>query len=525
MTLAPGQHQPLDEQRQWLAAGTAPRPTVRALPPFPEFCGDVLGLDLSTRQGHVAIAKAVDGLALTADEPALFTSYTGLESPRRGGYDYILELFGRQSGKTEQAAARLVYAAVKAVLAGQRDVACVGMSQDHRAAQRVLFTYVERFFERPLLQGLVVSKTQDTIVLQGNVKIMVLPCRPQAIRGLRCVLVVLDEVCHFRSSENVPLDRDAWRAALPTLLTTNGKIIALSSPVGSVGLAYELHRTHYGHDSDVLIVQGPSIAFNPTLTTKALDQIRMVDPEGAEAELEGQFLANVTALIDEAALVAAVDHGVTVRPPVSGREYAAAVDTATGMKSGRDRWAAAIAHSDNGIGVLDALLLIKPPFSPTTAAEQTAALCKTYGVREIFSDRFAAGFSDDIFARTGVTLKPSERSTSDYHLDFAGAVNSGLVRLLDHAELLKEYRGLERRRGPVKDRADHRRGSHDDAAAAVSAVLTQVRQPKKATFAFIPVANPVMGAGPARARGETLEAWSARTAREHQRAWQREYFR
>src|SRR5204863_8853227 len=106
-----------------------------------------------------------------------------------------------------------------------------------------------RFFDAPLLRGLVVSRTADTITLVGNVRVLILPCRPAAIRGLRCVCVVLDEVAHFRSTDNLPLDREAWRAALPTLLTTGGQLLALSSPYVASGLAFDLHARHYGRDA------------------------------------------------------------------------------------------------------------------------------------------------------------------------------------------------------------------------------------------------------------------------------------
>ena len=53
------------------------------LPPFPEFAADVLGLDMATRRGHVAIQKALDGLPLDDGELALFTEYTGREANER----------------------------------------------------------------------------------------------------------------------------------------------------------------------------------------------------------------------------------------------------------------------------------------------------------------------------------------------------------------------------------------------------------------------------------------------------------
>jgi hypothetical protein len=445
--------------------------TVRSLPPFADFAHDVLGLDTATRRAQIVIQKALDGSPFDGGELDLFRLHTGRETPRASGYPYGLVLVGRQGGKTEQAAARLVYEATAAVLGGQRDVACVGISQDHRAAQRVLFGYVQRCFERPLLRGLVRSQTQDAIVLDAGVRVLVLPCRPASIRGLRCRCVVLDEVAHFRSSENLPLDREAWRASLPTLLTTNGKLLALTSPYVASGLAHDLHRQHYGRDSDVLVWQSPSYVLHPGLSTSALSQLREADPEGAAAEIEGEFLTTVAALLDEDALSAAVDEGVAVRKPVAGRQYAAFVDVATGTKATGDRWACGIAHVEDGVSVLDALLVVAPPFSPQTAAEQTAALCKEYGVSEVSGDKFAAGFSDEAFGRAGLRYVPALASKSELYIRFAAAVQSGTVRLLDLPEVLKEARGLERRRGATQDRVDHRRGGRDDAINAAAGAL------------------------------------------------------
>jgi hypothetical protein len=55
-------------------------------------------------------------------------------------------------------------------------------------------------------------------------------------------------------------------------------------------------------------------------------------------------------------------------------------------------------------------------------------------------------------------------------------VNSARVRLLDDAELLRELRGLERRRGATRDRVDHRPGAHDDRAIAVTVALVQASE-------------------------------------------------
>jgi hypothetical protein len=144
--------------------------------------------------------------------------------------------------------------------------------------------------------------------------------------------------------------------------------------------------------------------------------------------------------------------------------------------------------------VLDALLVISPPFSPETAAQQTAAFVLSYGLGVATGDRFAGGFSHECFARAGMTLEPAPKTTSDLHLDFAALLSSGQARLLDHEGLLSELRGLERRRGATRDRVDHRRGGHDDAACAVAGAMVAAALPAKdpgsAAAAILPDAWP-----------------------------------
>jgi hypothetical protein len=145
----------------------------------------------------------------------------------------------------------------------------------------------------------------------------------------------------------------------------------------------------------------------------------------------------------------------------------------------------AIAHRDGDVAVLDALTVIRPPFSVSTAAQQTAALCRSYGVRDVHGDAFAKGFSADAFAHAGLRWRAAERTTSDGYIDFAGALGSGRVRLLDRPDLLRELRGLERRRGTTRDRVDHRRGAHDDAAAACAGAICAALAPRPGASAAV----------------------------------------
>jgi hypothetical protein len=65
-------------------------------------------------------------------------------------------------------------------------------------------------------------------------------------------------------------------------------------------------------------------------------------------------------------------------------------------------------------------------------------------------------------------------------------VNARAVRLLDQPDLLRELRGLERRRGVSgRDRVDHRPGAHDDLAVAAAGVLSALVKASEPTIAYI----------------------------------------
>jgi hypothetical protein len=56
-------------------------------------------------------------------------------------------------------------------------------------------------------------------------------------------------------------------------------------------------------------------------------------------------------------------------------------------------------------------------------------------------------------------------------LELLPLVMSARIELLDDAKILREFRGLERRRGSSgRDRVDHPPGQHDDRANAVAGV-------------------------------------------------------
>jgi hypothetical protein len=152
------------------------------------------------------------------------------------------------------------------------------------------------------------------------------------------------------------------------------------------------------------------------------------------------------------------------------------LDPASGVKGGDD-FAAAKARQQGDLSVLEAVRVWHPPFSPAAVVEECAAWIRSCGESEGHGDRWSGDLVREMFQIQGVNYIASELDKGQIYLAFLPLVNSGRVRLLDHPELMRQLRGLERRRGwGGRDRVDHRRGAHDDLANAAAGAIVLVAQ-------------------------------------------------
>jgi hypothetical protein len=124
--------------------------------------------------------------------------------------------------------------------------------------------------------------------------------------------------------------------------------------------------------------------------------------------------------------------------------------------------------------VLDLARAWSPPFNPGgVITEITEDILPRYNnLTVIFGDRYAPGFVAEHFRAKGIRYEPSQLDRSQLYLELLPLVNSRQVVLLDLPDLMRELRGLERRRGPTgRDRVDHLRGSRDDLANSAAGSL------------------------------------------------------
>jgi hypothetical protein len=100
---------------------------------------------------------------------------------------------------------------------------------------------------------------------------------------------------------------------------------------------------------------------------------------------------------------------------------------------------------------------------------------KEYGIGSVTGDYYGAEWVAGAWRDAGVTYNRAGLPKSALYLECIPLFTRGLVRMPDHARLLREFRLLERQthRGG-RDTVDHPRGGHDDHANAVCGVLREL---------------------------------------------------
>jgi hypothetical protein len=139
-------------------------------------------------------------------------------------------------------------------------------------------------------------------------------------------------------------------------------LVGISSPYRRSGLLFGKFKKHFGRDDDdVLVIRAPTptAALNPTIPASIIATAIEDDPAAAKAEWLGEFRGDIGGWADAALIEAAVDAGVTVRPPRGGVGYTSFCDPSGGA---RDSFTMVVAHAEERIGVLDCLVEIRAPF-------------------------------------------------------------------------------------------------------------------------------------------------------------------
>jgi hypothetical protein len=111
--------------------------------------------------------------------------------------------------------------------------------------------------------------------------------------------------------------------------------------------------------------------------------------------------------------------------------------------------ALSIGHRENDIGIVDALIEVRPPFHPAHAISELAGALKRFNnISRVTGDRYALGWVEAELARYNITLEYDTRVRTDIYRECAPMLRSGRARLLDIERATTQFLNLEVRALP-----------------------------------------------------------------------------
>src|SRR5215831_612368 len=447
------------------------RTTLRKALESSQLLGDAIPGD--TWASWRALLFSILGEPLEPAELELYRQFTQRQDPPGARVDEFYGIVGRRGGKSRAIATLLCYLAALVsyprLASGEVPVClCLAPSQTQAA---IVLNYARGILQNsPALKGLIRRETNETIELTNGVVIDVRSASFRRLRGQTCVAAVFDEVAFFHSDESANPDAEILAAVKPSLGTTNGILVAISSPHARRGVLYDAYRSFFGaDDKSVLVAKGTTRELNPSYPQSKVDAELARDPAFAAAEYLAEFRTDIEGFITSEAIEAATDPGVKERPFNRMHQYTAFVDPSGGAS---DSFTLAVSHKEGQTAVLDVIRERRAPFSPESAVEEFCQILREYRVYAVRGDRYAGEWCVEAFRKRGVIYEPSEYSKSQIYQDALPLINSRTAALLDDLTLRRQLVALERRvtRGG-KDSIDHGPGGKDDVANATCGAL------------------------------------------------------
>jgi len=442
---------------------------------FRPFLADKDG-ELDTWRPWMTALRVIYGLPTTRSRHDLIRQCTGRDPGLlpSSGFNTVLLLTGRRSGKSRIAATIGAYEAVlagheKKLSKGERGV--VAICAPTKSQGRIVKDYLRAILATPVLKPEVSSETKDGFHLRNGIRIEILAGDFRTVRGYSNACVIIDEAAFFGVDDDAKIksDTELVRAIKPSLATLGGKLIAISSPYARKGWTWKTYEKNWGNDYGTALVWNcPSRTLNPTLPQKVIDEAMAEDMQAARSEYLGEFRDDIAEFIPRAVIQGLVQEDRAELMPRDGVRYYAFCDVSGGRG---DDAAVAIAHKQGRKVVLDLLRRYRPPFSPYEVCGKIAQQLKRYNIKRIVGDNYAAEFVAQAFAGCGLRYERAEKNKSQLYLELLPRLCSGEIELLDDETLINQLASLERRtRSGGKDVIDHPRGGHDDVANAVAGV-------------------------------------------------------
>jgi hypothetical protein len=364
------------------------------------------------------VLRAAFGLPLDAPQRRLFNTVAGDRAPPIRRVRELWCVIGRRGGKSRAAAAIVCYLALfcKHRLA-RGETGMVLVLAASTAQAKIVFDACLGFIEAsPILRHEIKDTTRTEIRLRNGIVIATHSNSYKNVRGRTLAAVIFDEVSFWPDESGALSDLESYRAVLPSLLTTDGMLIGISTPYRKLGLLYTKHRDHFGHPGeDVLCVQGASQVFNPTLADSALASQRAADTSAAISEIDTRFRTDISTFLDEELIEAAIDHGRPLELPPQQRFRCRCFVDASGGR--RDHYAICIGHKEGDRFIVDVIRGKAPPFDPAQVTREFAALAREYGVNSVIGDAYSGEWVRGAWREQQMGYQVSDLSKSEIYLE------------------------------------------------------------------------------------------------------------
>ena len=433
------------------------------------------------------ILIAALGEPLTADELGVFEILTGRGASPTEPVEELCVIVGRRSGKDRAISVLSAYIAGlidhEMIALGEVGTLFVLSASVDQAA--TTFDYIDSIFQddvSPLLSGLVSNRTQDTLTLKScgkRIEIRVRPSHYGRLRGPTAIGAILNELAFWPSAENsLNPDKRVVEALRPSMMTTSGMMISISSPYAKSGELWRLFQNHFGVENDpALVIQAETTTLNPTIPKAKVARELTRDPSAARSEWLGEFRNDVEGYINRDVVQGCVGPGIEERTPDPAVTYRCFVDASSGNLGG-DSMAMCIGHLDetDDVVIIDCIKEFKPEFNPSVAVQEFARLMSCYNVSECQGDKFASGFIAQEFDRHNISYAADAPGKSELYLQLIALLNSKLIKLLDNEKLVNQLVSLQRKlaRNGSRESIDHRPGLHDDVANCCAGVAVSL---------------------------------------------------
>jgi hypothetical protein len=423
------------------------------------------------------VLKAVFDIAMTPDELVIYTRHSGRQTPPQGGCTQVWLRMGRRAGKSLVMAAVAVYIAVfrdfsEHLVPGESALVQV-LAGDRRQARAIFRYAVAMLSHVPELAGLVVRETDELIELSNGISIEITTSSARTVRGYTVCAALLDEIAHWTSATSTNPDSEVLVALEPSLEAMPGSVLfAASSPGSKRGVLYDTDRDNFGRDGPMLVWRATTMEMRPGFPERIITRALALDPQRAGAEWLAEYRSDLEQWLSRETVDSLIIPDRRVLPHQRRWSYKVYVDPSGGAADG---FTLAVAHNEDGRGILDLLVERLPPFSPELVCAEYAGICREYGVGSVEGDRYGGQWVSERFSEHGITYNYTERTTSDMYREALPLFMGGKVELLDHTKLAVQLSTLERRvtRG-AREFVSHPIGAHDDLATACCGALVAV---------------------------------------------------